>query len=109
MKVYGSYPFKVTEQDPFVSALCELREESGLTWLEVAEVTHISPTTYGNWESKKTRRPQGATLVATAAALGVEYIDIRNARKGDIVLVRQERARRTKGTQRGRAALHAGA
>ena len=90
MKLYDTYRFRVTEQDPFVDQIRTLKKDSEMSWEQIAAITNVSVQTYRNWDNGKTRRPQMAPAIATAVALGCEYIDLRSAKRGHIVLVRRE-------------------
>ena len=90
--VYDTYRFK--DKDPIIDAIRTLREDLKISWTELSERTKVSPTTYYNWDMGSTRRPQAATLIATAVALGVDSIDISAAARGKIVLVTSIRRRK---------------
>jgi len=72
ISVYPSYRF--TGQDPVVEAVLKLRESrSNRSSSQIARDANLSPATVRNWETKKTRRPQHATLAAYAGMLGKRF------------------------------------
>jgi transcriptional regulator with XRE-family HTH domain len=72
VKFYTSYRF--TGQDPIVETVLRLRTKiSNRSAYQIAKQANINPATIKNWENKKTRRPQHATLAAYVGALGKKF------------------------------------
>jgi transcriptional regulator with XRE-family HTH domain len=68
MKFYRSYNFK--DKDPVIDILRTRLQELGWTYGDLSEVSDVSATTLWNWFEGKTRRPQHATIMAVANAMG---------------------------------------
>jgi transcriptional regulator with XRE-family HTH domain len=68
LKLYRRYHFK--GQDPVVERALSLVDRSGLKLSQAAKISGVANTTLGNWETRKTKRPQYATIAALIAALG---------------------------------------
>jgi len=71
---YSGYFF--SEQDPIVGYILALKREKKLTNTKLSAKTKVAASTYGNWESKKTKRPQFATIAATGVALGLTSLPL---------------------------------
>lgn len=69
-KRYKTYPFY--DQDPLVGVTLALLEDR--KFAQVAKDTGLSRTTLGNWKTKKTKRPQAATLSAAGGLVGKELV-----------------------------------
>lgn len=71
---YSGYFF--SDQDPIVGFILALKREKKLTNTKLSVKTKVAASTYENWESKKTKRPQFATLAASAVALGLTSLPL---------------------------------
>ena len=69
---YTTYSF--VDKDPVIDVLRTMQRDSGMSNSEIAEKSKVSATTIGNWFGGKTKRPQFATVAATAVAMG--YITV---------------------------------
>ncbi len=69
------YPYyRHTGQDPMVSVVLRtVGRVSNTSQSASAKKAKVSPGTVKNWQDKKTRRPQHATLAAYAGAHGLEF------------------------------------
>ncbi len=76
LKPYRSYRF--VDHDPMMDKVVIAVENSGLTKSQIFK-GNITPTTYGNWKKHRTKRPQHATLAATAGAVGLRF-ELRQAK-----------------------------
>jgi len=63
-------PDKTTYAGRFAIRLRKLREDAGLSVIEVAEAMGVTPTTIYDWESTKSQ-PQISQLPQIAGVLGV--------------------------------------
>jgi transcriptional regulator with XRE-family HTH domain len=68
--VYPSYLFK--DHDPILDAIDTLIADSGWTFGEIAVGSGVTRTTLTNWQKRKVRRPQFATIKAVTRAVGGE-------------------------------------
>lgn len=71
---YSRYFFK--DQDPAVGLAWSIKREQGLSNAQLSKKSTVPAGTTANWWSKKTKRPQLATLAATFVALGMDNIPI---------------------------------
>ncbi len=71
---YSGYFF--SEQDPIVGYILALKREKKMTNTKLSAKTKVATSTYENWESKKTKRPQFATIAATGVALGLTSLPL---------------------------------
>jgi transcriptional regulator with XRE-family HTH domain len=69
---YKSYPIK--DKDPVIGRLRKMLENEGLTYKEVSDLSGVSLQTFYNWFDGPTRRPQYATVMAIAGALGYKQV-----------------------------------
>lgn len=67
-KIYPSYLFR--DHDPILDAFDTLHGDSGAKLSNTAADSGVSITTLHNWKRRKTKRPQFATVMAAARALG---------------------------------------
>lgn len=72
--IYKSYAFKT--KDPVIDEMRTLFQKEGLMGKEGFTKVHergaATAATYGKWFNGSTRRPQNATVMATARALGYD-------------------------------------
>lgn len=68
--VYPSYLFK--EHDPILDAVDTLIAESEMALTAIATRSGVRRETLRNWQKRKTRRPQFATVKAVVKAAGGE-------------------------------------
>ena len=71
MNLYRTYSFR--NKDPVIDKLRTIKKDTGFTNTEICEASGVSETTLYNWFDGKTRRPQHATIMAVAHAMGYEY------------------------------------
>lgn len=72
----GTYALRKHEKDPVIDAIHTLMDQPknrGGSLKNLAERANVSPGTIHNWIDGDTRRPQHATIAATAKALGYEF------------------------------------
>lgn len=75
--IYPSYLFK--EHDPIIDQVFTLIDKAGLSGklTMVAATAHISDSTIRNWDKRKVKRPQFASIKALVNSLGghlvIEY------------------------------------
>ncbi len=72
LKLYRSYNFR--DKDPIIDALRTAREKSGMSVAEVSEASGVSMSALYNWWEGTTRRPQFATSMAAARAMGYDIV-----------------------------------
>lgn len=65
---YPSYNF--VDKDPIIDRLRTIIQREGMSYPEIAERSGVTVQTMYNWFSGPTRRPQYATVIAVAHALG---------------------------------------
>jgi hypothetical protein len=73
IKIYPTYKFR--DQDPVVDLMRELvrKNHNSLTVNEAADEARLSRSTPKAWLSRRTSRPQHATLAAFAGAYGKKF------------------------------------
>lgn len=71
---YDAYFFNTT--DPVLDLITSLKRNSGLSNREIRDKGGPAVATLGNWDKKKVRRPQFATVAATGGALGLTSLPI---------------------------------
>lgn len=69
--VYKSYNFK--NKDPAIDELRTVIKDEGASYLQIQEASGVSSGTMYNWFHGQTRRPQHASIMAVARALGYDY------------------------------------
>lgn len=68
---YKTYSFK--DKDPVVDELRTIVQDSKASYTKIHEMSGVSTTTLYNWFDGPTKRPQYATVMAVARALGYDY------------------------------------
>lgn len=71
LRLYKSYMFK--DKDPAIDKIRTLVEDSGESYDAIAAKSGVSAGTLPRWFFGDTKRPQFATLNATARALGHHF------------------------------------
>ena len=76
---YTTYNF--TDHDPLIDVIDTAfqdakRRDKSITISKVSGKSRVAPATMTNWLSRKTKRPQAATLAAVAVALGMDTLPI---------------------------------
>ena len=66
--LYRTYVFR--DKDPVIDVLRTAKDDSKAKTSAIAETSGVSPSTIHNWFMGKTRKPQFATVVAVARAIG---------------------------------------
>ena len=83
IRVYASYSFRT--KDPVIDELRTLFKDEGLMHKDGFKEIHArgaaTPSTYKSWFSGKCRRPQNATVMATAHALGYDRKWVKKGKK----------------------------
>jgi transcriptional regulator with XRE-family HTH domain len=77
LKLYKSYNF--TDKDPVIDKLRGI--VGGHKYSEVADKSGVSESTIHNWFHGKTKRPQYATVMAVARALGYKQVFVKRGRE----------------------------
>lgn len=70
LKPYATYVF--VDKDPVIDKLRTIVQDSGETYKAVAERSGVSANTLTNWFNGATKRPQFASTMAVARALGYD-------------------------------------
>lgn len=81
LKIYRAYSF--AGQDPVVARLEAIVDRSGLSFQKLSERSGVGASTFASWfRSRKTKRPQFATIMAAARACGhdIQIIERPNVR-----------------------------
>lgn len=60
-------------RDPDLERVLQIRRETGLGWGFVSTKSGVARSTFHNWESGKTRRPQHLTLKFALNAMGYDF------------------------------------
>lgn len=68
--IYPSYLFK--EHDPILDTIDSVIAMSGAKRSGVAASAHLSDSTLRNWQLRKTKRPQFASITAVLRSLGAK-------------------------------------
>jgi len=71
LHLYKSYNFR--NQDPVVDKLRTIKSDTKFTDEEIHERSGVSVGTLYRWWNRQTRRPQHATIMAVARAMGYDY------------------------------------
>src|SRR5262245_6187408 len=66
--IYKSYSF--IDKDPVIDKLRTIVEDEGESYTAIHDMSGVSTTTLWNWFSGETKRPQYASVMAVARALG---------------------------------------
>lgn len=84
INVYKTYSFRT--KDPVIDELRTMFKDEKLLhkagFIEIEQRGAAKAATYNNWFNKGTRRPQNATVMATAHALGYDRQWIKIGYKG---------------------------
>ena len=70
--LYKSYSFK--DKDPVIDRLRTMIQREGVSYSELADMSGVSVQTFYNWFDGATRKPQYATVMAVAYALGYKQV-----------------------------------
>lgn len=90
MNVLKTYRFK--DKDPVIDQLRTALKDSGMSYRELADGSGVTVQTLYNWFDGSTKRPQFATAMAVARALGMDFKLVRSnfhARRGNVVALRR--------------------
>ena len=68
---YKTYSFK--EKDPAIDALRTIIADEGASYSELHDLSGVAARTMWGWFHGPTKRPQHATIMAVAIALGYNY------------------------------------
>lgn len=71
-KLYKSYSFK--DKDPIIDRMRTIVQNSGESYGSISNMSGVSSTCINNWFNGPTKRPQHASLMAVARALGYELV-----------------------------------
>jgi len=71
VKFYKSYNFRT--KDPVIDQVRTIIQDEGVTYQQVHEKSGVTVTTLHNWFHGETRKPQFATIMAVARALGYDF------------------------------------
>ena len=75
LKLYTSYNF--VDKDPVIDKMRTLVKREGFSYGEISGKSGVSASTMHNWFEGKTKRPQYATVMAVAGALGYRSVFVR--------------------------------
>ncbi len=70
-KIYKTYRF--VDKDPVIDILRTAFDDTDTSYAQASRASGVSTTTYNNWFKGSTRRPQFASVQATAKAMGYEF------------------------------------
>lgn len=70
--IYPSYLFEA--HDPILDAVDTMIADAGVTYTFITEKSGVTQNTLRNWNRRKTKRPQFATVAAVVRACGGEII-----------------------------------
>lgn len=87
MKLYKSYMFK--DKDPIIDKMRTIVQDSGETYTEISNLSGVSANTLTNWFHGETRRPQFASLMAVARALGYD-LEVVKRREKNVVSIKRK-------------------
>lgn len=76
MKSYKTYKFK--GQDPLIDDIKTMFIASDLKKVDVSTLSGVSSSTFHNWLSGRTKRPQAATLNAVGRTMGQKLAFVAN-------------------------------
>ena len=68
--VYPTYLFK--DHDPIIDAVMTVIQDAKMSFAQVGHESGVSVTCLRNWNSRRTKRPQFATIAAVTRACGGE-------------------------------------
>lgn len=88
INVYKTYSFK--EKDPCIDELRTIIADEEVSYAEINQMSGVTTSTLYNWFSGPTKRPQHATVMAVARALGYDYKLVKV--KGKLKLVKGGKA-----------------
>ena len=71
INIYKTYNF--VNKDPVIDKLRTRMQDTGTTYKQIHEKSNVSKACLAGWFQGKTRRPQHATIVAVARAMGGRY------------------------------------
>lgn len=71
LNLYKTYSFK--DKDPAIDQLRTVVQKEKASYKDIFESSGVSVSTIYNWFDGPTRRPQHATIMAVARALGHDY------------------------------------
>lgn len=71
---YTTYPF--TEQDPIIGILYAVKRNVGMSDEEISAKTRLARSTPAGWWVGKVKRPQFASIAATAVAFGLTELPL---------------------------------
>lgn len=66
--IYKTYRFR--DKDPIIDELRTAVKDEGLSYQDIHLMSNVTVTTLRNWFEGETRRPQHATIMAVARAVG---------------------------------------
>lgn len=69
--LYKTYSFR--NKDPVIDELRTVVKDAGASYSGIAEASGVSSGTIYNWFHGATRRPQHASIMAVARAMGYDY------------------------------------
>ena len=72
LKLYKSYNFRT--KDPAIDLLRTAIADTGVSYARIERDSGVTTTTLRNWFHGKTRRPQHATVMAVARAIGYDFV-----------------------------------
>src|SRR3954462_7557509 len=81
LQIYRSYNF--INKDPAIDKIRTMVQDEGVDETQLHVLSGVSTTTFANWFRGDTKRPQHATLAATAGALGYEW-DLKKTKMVDV-------------------------
>lgn len=79
IRVFKTYRFM--DKDPVIDEMRTLVQREKVSYKELDERGAAKAGTYTNWFTGNTRRPQFATIRATARALGHDYVLVKKEKK----------------------------
>lgn len=91
INMYKSYSF--VDKDPIIDRLRTVLADEGETYAKINEMSGVSTSTLYNWFDGPTQRPQFATVMAVARALGYDLTIAKIEGTATVVQLRGKRKR----------------
>lgn len=67
-------------RDPDLQRVLEAQRECGKSWAKISHESGVSRSTFTNWASGKTRRPQHLTMKFALQSMGYDFAIVRRSK-----------------------------
>ena len=81
VKLYGYKTYNFVDKDPVIDELRSVLRKKETTIQQLAYDSGVSKNTLSNWFHGETKRPQHATVLAVARAMGYDYRLVKQAER----------------------------